>query len=54
MLITLLLFMPGSYDPLAAPLSMMAWLFGFAGLLLITSVVPQRLHRPQPGRTPRR
>lgn len=34
-LITLLPFMPGSYDPLAAPLSMMARLFGFAGLLLV-------------------
>jgi hypothetical protein len=28
-------FMPGSYDPLAASLSMMARLFGFAGLLLV-------------------
>ena len=35
MLITLLPFMPGSYDPLAASLSMMARLFGFAGLLLV-------------------
>jgi hypothetical protein len=34
-LITLLPFLPGSYDPLAAPLSMMARVFGWAGLLLV-------------------
>ena len=35
MLIALLPFMPGSYDPLAAPQSTMARLFGFVGLLLV-------------------
>ena len=34
-LITLLPFMPGGYDPLAAPLSMMARIFGFTGLLFV-------------------
>jgi hypothetical protein len=34
-LITLLPFLPGSYDPLAAPLSMMARVLGFTGLLLV-------------------
>jgi hypothetical protein len=34
-LITLLPFLPGSYDPLAATLSAIARLFGFAGVLLV-------------------
>jgi hypothetical protein len=34
-LITPLPFTPGTYDPLAAPLSMMARGFGFVGLLLV-------------------
>jgi hypothetical protein len=34
-LITLLPFMPGSYDPLAAPLSAMARVFGFTSLSLV-------------------
>jgi hypothetical protein len=32
---TLLPFFPGGYDPLARPLSGMAWMFGRAGLLLV-------------------
>lgn len=35
MVCTLLPFLPGSYDPLALPLSMMARMFGFTGLLLV-------------------
>ena len=35
MLITLLPFMPGSYDPLAEPLSVLARVFGFSGMLLV-------------------
>ncbi len=34
-LVTLLPFMPGSYDPFSAPLSAMARVFGFAGLLFV-------------------
>ena len=34
-LVTLLPFMPGSYDPFSAPLSVMATVFGFAGLLFV-------------------
>lgn len=36
-LIALLPFLPGPYDPLAAPLSMMARVFAFVGLLLVES-----------------
>ena len=35
MVITLLPFMPGSYDPLAEPLSVLARVFGFSGMLLV-------------------
>lgn len=35
MLVTLLPFLPGPYDPLALPLSMMARVLGLAGLLLV-------------------
>lgn len=35
MLCTLLPFLPGPYDPLAAPLSWLARVFGFIGLLLV-------------------
>lgn len=35
LLVTVLPFLPGGYDPLAAPLSMLARVFGFSSLLLV-------------------